>query len=98
MSLQLDIPVSPYVIKPGDRIRIERFDVVIWEVMYGWYSWANNRPVCGWYLKNCANALEIKPLFATDLHDIYMVESTPCGPGPIPNPILCPPPYPPENV
>lgn len=90
MSLQLDIPVSPYVVRPGARIRLERFDTVVWEVAYGWYSWANNRAVCGWYLKNCANFQEIKPLFATDLPDIYMVEAVPCGPGPIPVPVIDP--------
>ncbi len=65
-------------IKPGDIIRIGRFDTILWKVYYGWYSWGGNRPVCGWYITDTDNPTRIKPLQLPDLDDIYLIKYSPC--------------------
>ena len=73
--MELNIPNTHRYIHPGDRIKLGRFDSVEWVVCYGWYSWGDNRPVCGWYLTCKDNPSTIKPLQLPDLQDIYYVES-----------------------
>ena len=72
-TLKLDIPDSEKFIRPGNIIQIGRFNTDQWIVCYGWYSWASNRPVCGWYLKRIPDMF-IKPIQLTDLDDIYLIK------------------------
>lgn len=74
-NLQLAIPGCSTFLHPGQRIKIGRFSTTMWVVEYGWYSWANNRPVCGWYLRDAADITTIKPLQLPDLDDIYFIQS-----------------------
>lgn len=57
----------------GDVIKLGRFETDSWELDHDWYSWGGNRPVCGWYLTNTLTKA-IKPLYITDLDDIYIVK------------------------
>lgn len=75
--LTIELP-DRRIIKPGDVVRLGRFDIIHWKVYYGWYSWGGNRPVCGWYLVDTDNPLRIKPLQLPDLDDIYLVKHVPC--------------------
>lgn len=61
-------------IKPGDIVKLGRFNSDSWLVDHGWYSFAGNRSVCGWYLTNTTSRV-VKPLQLPDLDDIYLVES-----------------------
>lgn len=61
-------------LKPGDTVKLDRFELTRWKVDYGWYSWGGNRPVCGWYLTDVARPTTIKPLQLPDLDDIYVVQ------------------------
>lgn len=73
--IELDIPGRDLKLKHGCKIKIGRFSLTVWLVMYGWYSWGGNRSVCGWYLVDTDNPCTIKPLQDTDLDDIYVVLS-----------------------
>ena len=73
MSEELLIPGTKEVLRPGYLVKLSRFDTVFWEVGYGWYSVAENRPVFGWYLSNTSTR-ETKALQSIDLVDIYVVE------------------------
>lgn len=70
----LDIPECDIKLVPGMKIKLGRFQYASWIVGYGWYAWGENRPVFGWYLTN-EYTKEIKPLYYTDLSDIYVVET-----------------------
>lgn len=70
----IDVPNTDLRIQPGSKVRLGRFDSTVWVVSHGWYSWGNNRPVCGWFLTECGNPEVVKPLQRTDLDDIYFVE------------------------
>ncbi len=70
----LQVPDCGCCIKPGNIVKLGRFDRERWKVANGWYTWGGNRPVCGWYLINVKSKL-IKPLQLTDLDDIYVIES-----------------------
>ncbi len=70
----LEIPGADTKIIPGCKIRLHRFETVIWTVGYGWYSWGGNRETCGWYLIKDTGPDYIKPLYKTDLDDCYLVE------------------------
>lgn len=72
--MKLDIPEYHITLFPGCKVRLGRFESTVWVVSYGWYTWGGNRPVCGWYLFNLENPLELKPLQKTDLDDIYLME------------------------
>ena len=61
-------------LKPGDIVKLDRFELTRWKVDYGWYSWGGNRPVCGWYLTDVSRPTTIKPLQLPDLDDIYVVQ------------------------
>ena len=61
-------------IEKGSKVKLGRFQLDMWMVDHGWYSWGGNRPVCGWYLTNIETS-EVKPLQQTDLDDIYIIES-----------------------
>lgn len=78
--LFLQVPNSYKRIYPGTVVQLTRFNTTRFKVMYGWYSWGGNRPVCGWYLQREDNKEEIKPLQSTDLYDIYIIESGPVIP------------------
>lgn len=73
-DMELVIPNAGITIKPGDTIRLGRFDRKEWLVGFGWYGYGGNRPVCGWYLTDKMSK-EVKPIQLPDLDDIYLVES-----------------------
>lgn len=73
-NLQLEIPGTQKVIRPGYRVKIGRFSHVTWVVKFGWYAYAGNREVCGWYLENKDDPSERKPFSKPDLDDCYFVE------------------------
>lgn len=74
--LYLEIPNSRRdKLYPRSVVQIARFNTTRFVVMYGWYTWGGNRPVCGWYLQKEDNPCEIKPLQLTDLYDIYILEA-----------------------
>ena len=74
MIMRLYVPNGDFYLEPGNRIKLERFEIVCWEVCFGWYSWGGNRPVCGWYLVNLPKKDIVKPIQLPDLDDIYLVE------------------------
>lgn len=73
-NMELQLPNCSNCLRPNDRVRLGRFDDTVWIVMFGWYSYGGNRPVCGWHLINLENQ-QIKPLSLPDLDDIYSIES-----------------------
>lgn len=74
-NVELAAPDGSFVLRPTNQVRLSRFDSKVWVVEYGWYSWGNNRPVCGWYLRDKSDPKLIKPLQLSDLDDIYFVQS-----------------------
>lgn len=70
----LVIPNTGDTLRPMDKVKLGRFSRIMWLVQFGWYTWGGNRPVCGWYLTDCDNALKVKPLQLNDLDDIYIIE------------------------
>lgn len=72
-GLTLDIPEFRITLTEGCRVKLGRFESVVWVLSHGWYAWGGNRPVCGWYLTNIDNPQDVKPLQQTDLDDIYLV-------------------------
>ena len=74
-SLRIDVPELHITLVPGCKVRLGRFETTIWTVSYGWYSWGGNRPQCGWYLVDSCCLQTVKPLYLTDLDDIYLVEN-----------------------
>lgn len=74
-DLILEIPEFNITLTPGCRVKLGRFDVITWILSYGWYTWGGNREVCGWYLTNIDNVMDLKPLQKTDLDDIYLIET-----------------------
>ena len=70
--MKLHVPLMNTYIEPGCKIRLGRFDHCLWTVQHGWYTVGGNRPVCGWYLTSCDNA--VRPIQLTDLDDIYIIE------------------------
>ena len=72
LNLFLNLPNSKDIIKPGDIVRLGRFEDQDWTVCYGWYEFGGNRPVCGGYLIN-DGGLTKKPLQLPDLDDIYLI-------------------------
>lgn len=73
-GMRLYVPQLNQNLVPGCRVKLGRFESTVWVVSYGWYSWAENRPVCGWYLQNNFDPSEIKPLQLPDLDDLYFIE------------------------
>lgn len=71
-DLFIDMPDCNSVIRPGNIVKLGRFSTDTWTVNYGWYSFAGNRPVCGWYLTK-DGGLTVKPLQLPDLDDIYFI-------------------------
>jgi hypothetical protein len=74
-DLILEIPEFNITLTPGCRVKLGRFDIITWILSYGWYSWGGNREVCGWYLTNIKDVSDLKPLYRTDLDDIYLIET-----------------------
>lgn len=72
--LTLPVPGTNLCIRPGNIVKLGRFETTRWLVSHGWYTWGGNRPFCGWYMKNIDNDNEIKPLQLNDLDDIYIIE------------------------
>ena len=72
-EIKLEIPEFHITLFNGSKVKLGRFDSTLWLVSFGWYSWGGNREVCGWYLTNCADPRDVKPLQKTDLDDIYLV-------------------------
>lgn len=73
--LCVKIPNANTCIKPGYRIKIGRFSCFTWIVKYGWYAWAGNREVIGWYLVDINDKNTIKPLQKIDIDDIYIIDA-----------------------
>lgn len=73
-NLELPIPNTGIILRPGARIKLGRFETRTWIVLHDWYTYGGNRPVCGWYLLDTENPSIIKPLSKPDLDDIYIVE------------------------
>lgn len=71
-QLELPIPCSDQVLKPGDLVRLGLFEEKEWRVKFGWYSFGGNRPVCGWFLES-NNKLDVKPIQLPDLYDIHVI-------------------------
>ena len=71
-NLFLNIPNSREVIRPGNIVKLGRFNNESWEVKFGWYEFGGNRPVCGWYLEK-DGGYTVKPLQLPDLDDIYLI-------------------------
>ena len=74
-NLRIDVPSLCISIKPGNVVRLGRFDSTMWVVSHGWFTWGGNRPQCGWFLTDVSNPAVVKPLQLPDLDDIYLVES-----------------------
>jgi hypothetical protein len=85
MAAILECPEQHLSIIAGSVVRLGRFESIQWMVAYGWYTWGGNRPVCGWYLMQTDAPSTLKPLQATDLDDIYIIEE-PVLPPPPPGP------------
>lgn len=73
-TMKLVAPETNVTLFPGVRVKLSRFDSVVWVVSFGWYTCNGNRPVCGWYLTSVGPVSQVKPLHKTDLDDIYIVE------------------------
>lgn len=73
-DLTMYIENAGITIKPGDIVRLGRFQTESWVVQHDWYAFCGNRPVCGWFLRS-QTTQTIKPLQLPDLDDIYLVES-----------------------
>ena len=73
-STSITIPNTNTCIQPGCRVKLGRFETTIWQVKFGWFSWGGNRRMCGWYLVDTMDPTSVKPLYETDLDDIYLVE------------------------
>ena len=74
-NVMIEIPDTEMVLTPGCKIRIGRFSTEMWVLHHGWYAWGGNRPQCGWFMSNLDNPVLIKPLYKTDLSEIYFVET-----------------------
>ena len=74
-DVTIQIPETNMVITPGCKVRIGRFSTVVWVMSHGWYSFGGNRPQCGWFMSDLENPSMIKPLYLTDLDDIYFIEN-----------------------
>lgn len=72
-KMVLEIPNTNRVLRPGNRVKLGRFQSDMWVVSFGWFSFGGNRPFCGWYLTK-DNGLTVKPLQLPDLDDIYIIE------------------------
>lgn len=73
-GMSILIPDTNTYIHPGCRVKLGRFESAVWRVAFGWFSWGGNRRMCGWYLVNFHDPSEVKPLYETDLDDIYLIE------------------------
>ena len=66
-------PGTTECLRPGDKVKLGRFDIQQWVVNYGWFDFAGNRAFCGWFLTNFDSG-EVKPLLKIDLEDLYQLE------------------------
>lgn len=73
--IKIDVPEYGLTIRPGCDIKLGRFETEVWTVCYGWYKFAGNREIFGFYLSNKLNPSDVRPLQKIDLDDIYFVES-----------------------
>lgn len=73
--IELNVPGTDILITPGCKVKLGRFESEIWVCNYGWYCYAGNRPVCGWYIQSKNDPVKLKPIFRTDLDDIYFVSN-----------------------
>lgn len=72
----LTIPGTDIKIYPGYKIKLDRFDDIIWTVKHGWYTTDSNRAVNGWYLQRTSVADAIKPIQETDLYDVIIIDTS----------------------
>lgn len=73
-SEELQIPGTELFIHPEDKVKLGRFSDKVWIVRFGWFSYANNRPFCGWFFES-PDGKDVKPIQLPDLSDIYLIES-----------------------
>lgn len=73
-KLHLKSPSGRVIIHQGDIVTLGRFNVIRWEVKFGWYSFGGNRAICGWYLRDVKPPHTVKPIQKTDLDDIYILQ------------------------
>ena len=71
---ELQAPGSKICVRPGNIIKLNRFDDEQWIVNLGWFSYAGNKPMNGWYLTSLTRKDRVKPLNMSDLDDIYVVD------------------------
>lgn len=71
--IYLEIPGTAECLRPGDKVKLGRFQTTTWLVNYGWFDFAGNRAFCGWFLTSL-DTKEVKPLLKIDLEDIYAIE------------------------
>lgn len=71
--LKLETPDHHYI-RPGNKVRLSRFDTECWQVGYGWIACNGNRPICAWYLVSESNPERTKLLSKPDLDDIYFIQ------------------------
>lgn len=62
------------LLRPGDVIRLGRFDNKQWLLGHGWFTFDGNRAICGWHLIDIDEQNNVRPLQLTDLDDIILVE------------------------
>lgn len=72
-DVELNIPGTDDVLRPGYKVKLGRFKTEVWTVGFGWYSASGNRPCCGWYLTS-EDSHVTKPLQSIDLVDIYVLQ------------------------
>ena len=72
-DIELKIPGTEEVLKPGYKVKLGRFTELVWTVGFGWYSYGGNRPICGWYLTTDWPTTMTKSLQYPDLTDIYII-------------------------
>lgn len=70
----IEVTERNLILKPGDRILLDRFSTIKWILKFGWYVYAGNRPVLGYYMCEVDNENNIRPLQKPDLTDIILVE------------------------
>lgn len=71
---KIEIPGCDSCIRPGNIVKLGRFDDTMWRVCYGWIACNGNRPIYAWYLVNIQDPSETKLLSKPDLDDIYLIQ------------------------
>lgn len=73
--MYLTVPNSAIQLPENAIVRLNRFNSESWRLLYGWYTWGGNRPVCGWYLESLSDPTRVKPIQLPDVYDIFMIST-----------------------